>query len=408
MKRKTFLCWIGIRSFPPGRSSAAFFFFCGLALLLGLAALPAGAADLPPAARVEGLSGNPQWHSLSCEARAAVDWARFWGVSISEDDFLAALPASDNPDEGFVGSPDGIWGYIPPNSYGVHAGPVADALQDYGLPVEAHKDLSWDDARAEIAAGRPVIVWIIGQMWAGSAREYTAADGQTTVVAAFEHTVILVGYSESTVTVVDTSSGWTLDYTLDAFLTSWATLGRMAVTGGYVDSQPPARPSAESYVVQRGDYVIELARRFGVGWEELVTLNQLAYPYTIYPGQELQIPGQGGGSEPAPAEARPIFRLYCPMIHASPQVESRAAPEAIPIATETPETSAAPRGDSLRSTAGQVGAAWERLAELNGWTTLVFCDQGRNLTCADPVWKILCPVFLAPLFSLRSFLPLIK
>ncbi|HSO27033.1 MAG TPA: C39 family peptidase, partial [Anaerolineales bacterium] len=117
------------------------------------------ADSLPEDAQVEGVLGHAQAFSLSCESRSAADWAAYWGVYIDESRFLKNLPRSDNPDAGFVGNPKGAWGQVPPRPYGVHAEPVAAALRTYGLAAQAHKGLGWEDLRAEIAAGRPVIVW---------------------------------------------------------------------------------------------------------------------------------------------------------------------------------------------------------------------------------------------------------
>ncbi len=317
-------------------------------LLVGLAflLLPfdpriARADHLPESAYISGFSGHAQTYSLSCEARSAVDWAAFWGVSISESEFLAGLPSSDNPDLGFVGDPSGVWGNIPPDAYGVHARPVASLLSRYGLQARAKRGLQWDDLRAEIAAGRPVIVWIIGQMWAGTPVAYPAARGKKTIVARYEHTMALIGYEASVVHVVDAYTGWNQTYSLDTFLTSWEVLGNMAVIG-QGENKPPKRsrkkaptppapdlrggytimlplvtgpaagsrlakaPSAErpfpeeadpgpqdeppeTYTVQHGDYLIALAEGFGLDWRDLAALNGIEYPYFIYPGQVLKI-----------------------------------------------------------------------------------------------------------------------
>lgn len=207
---------------------------------LGLGAIVSQAEDLPERAIVEGVLGRPQTYTLSCESRSAVDWARFWGASISETEFLSRLPRSDNPNVGFVGDPNGLWGGTPPYSYGVHAYPVADLLREYGLDAEAHEGLSWDELRMEIANGRPVIVWVVGQMWGGNSIEYTASDGEVVRVAAFEHTMILVGYDEATVQAIDASTGWQQNYPLKAFLRSWSVLGNMAITGsGWIQEEPP-------------------------------------------------------------------------------------------------------------------------------------------------------------------------
>src|SRR5512136_502788 len=151
--------------------------------------------DMPESAYVTGVIGHPQSYSISCEARSAVDLAGFWGIYIGETEFLHALPSSDNPDEGYVGNPNEVWGRIPPHGYGVHAAPVAETLRAFGLQAEAQHDLSWDDLRGEISAGRPVIIWVIGAMWSGSPVDYHASDGSISKVAAFEHTMILTGYS---------------------------------------------------------------------------------------------------------------------------------------------------------------------------------------------------------------------
>src|SRR4030043_2470593 len=125
---------------------------------------PARGDSLPDSAYIPGVSGHAQGDSLSCESRSAVDLAAYWGVSLGEAEFLQALPRADNPDEGFVGNPSDAWGNIPPKGYGVHAGPVAEMLQEFGLEASAHRELGWDDLREEIKAGNPGIGGVIGQM----------------------------------------------------------------------------------------------------------------------------------------------------------------------------------------------------------------------------------------------------
>ena len=208
----------------------------------GIAVQPVQASQLqlPESTYIVGLVGHAQSYSLSCESRSAADWAAYWGKPVSESEFLNRLPHSDNPDLGFVGDPNGYWGSTPPYAYGVHARPVAALLQEYGLNASARQGLSWDDLREEIAAGRPVIVWVIGQMWGGTAVDYTASDGEIIKVAAFEHTMILVGYDPNYVQVVDPSTGWAYHYQVGAFLQSWEVLGRMAVV--WEDPPPPPPP----------------------------------------------------------------------------------------------------------------------------------------------------------------------
>jgi uncharacterized protein YvpB len=178
------------------------------------------------------MSGENQQLPLDCESRSAVDWAAHYGVNLDEIDFLNNLPSSDDPDSGFVGDPNGTWGYIPPNDYGVHAPPIAALLRDYGLIASPFRSLQWDDLRAEIASGQPVIVWIIGgslrSLVNGIPHFYTAASNDnTTIVAPYEHTVILVGYTPTNVTVLNGSQF--VDVPLTQFLDSWSVLRFMAV-----------------------------------------------------------------------------------------------------------------------------------------------------------------------------------
>jgi uncharacterized protein YvpB len=157
-----------------------------------------------------------------------VDWARYFGVSINELTFFNQLPHSDNPDKGFVGNVYGDWGNIPPDDYGVHAEPIAALLRNYGLSAYARRPLGWDWLRAEIAAGRPVIVWITGNVEYGIPVFYApASDGLTTLVARYEHTVVVTGYSSSSVYYLNGSTIYTRS--INQFLASWSTMGYMAV-----------------------------------------------------------------------------------------------------------------------------------------------------------------------------------
>ncbi len=187
--------------------------------------IPAG--EYPDSYLIDGVVGHAQHHNLSCESRSAVDWARYYGVSISEDDFQSSLPLSANPEKGFVGHVDGERGYIPPNSYGVHAQPVAKVLRAYGLDARSHKDYSFDDLKRQVSSGNPVIAWVIGNVWSGEPVEYIAPNGKVVIVAHYEHTVIVIGYDEYGVTVVDNDlTYWRSN---QQFLDSWAVLGNMVI-----------------------------------------------------------------------------------------------------------------------------------------------------------------------------------
>ena len=164
----------------------------------------------------------------------AVDWAGYFGVNIHEFDFQVALPLSDNPDKGFVGDVNAPWGQVPPYGYGVHAPPVADLLVEYGLPAVAVKGWTIEQVKAELANDRPVIAWVIGNVVGGVPAEYTDKDGDTTIVAAYEHTIILTGYNEKNIRYM--TNGRFIDVPTDVFENSWSVLGNMAI---YYDGETP-------------------------------------------------------------------------------------------------------------------------------------------------------------------------
>jgi LysM repeat protein len=176
------------------------------------------------------VQGKLQTLPLDCESRSAVDWAAYFGISIDELGFFWSLPVSDDPDTGFVGDVYGAWGQIPPAPYGVHADPVAAALNRYSVPARAVHNYSWEELKGELDAGRPVIVWVIGHVTGGMGTWYAASSGYTTLVAPYEHTVIVTGYGAGDVTFLDGASVYRRS--LAEFLDSWAALGNMAIVAG--------------------------------------------------------------------------------------------------------------------------------------------------------------------------------
>ncbi len=181
---------------------------------------------LPTEARIEGVTGFGQALPLSCEARAAVDWANFFGVHILEMDFFNRLPKSEDPELGFVGSPYGTWGQIPPDPYGIHAEPVAELLRRYGLKAAAGRGVDLGQVQAEVSAGRPVIVWVVGHVEPGTGVQIKIHE-QTRTVARFEHTVMVIGYDPQYIMILD--NGQVYLRLIDVFNQSWGALDNMAI-----------------------------------------------------------------------------------------------------------------------------------------------------------------------------------
>jgi len=372
------------------------------AILLTFSAPDVSAAepvyDLPNYYFVEGLVGHGQTYPLSCESRSAADLAQYWGVGVSEVAFFENLPVSDNPEKGFVGSVFGTWGQTPPNPYGVHAKPVAKLLRAYGLDATARRGMTVADIKTEIANDRPVIVWVIGRVWQGTPVEYTASDGETVIVAGYEHTMIAYGYDLSGIYLMDAGSGARQAYSYEVFKTSWSVLGNMAVTAVGTKAEEPGGSTTggkqDQYVVQKGDYLTMLANRWGISWQDLAALNGITYPYIIYPGQVLLtgLPGDTPGTTtPEPTEV--------PQPTATPQPSSEPGPTAtetptpVPSATPQPTQTTEPTreaetqiytvqaGDHLMKIARQLELDWFEIAELNGleWPYLLYPGQQLQL-----------------------------
>ena len=191
---------------------------------------PARAQELPQSAFIEGMIGHPQEHNLSCESRSATDLAAFWGVTFTENDFFRRLSKSDNPHRGFLGDVDMPAGSMPPYGYGVYAGPIAANLRSFGLDARAHRYWNLNDLKVEIAAGRPVIIWSTYDMKLPGVQEWTSSDGETSVVAQWQHTFVAVGYDLEGVYLIDAYDARTKQFPYEAFDTAWAQLERLAVT----------------------------------------------------------------------------------------------------------------------------------------------------------------------------------
>jgi uncharacterized protein YvpB/LysM repeat protein len=387
------------------------FILTSLALLITATAGHAQAQSIPDQAYISGVVGHPQQYTLSCESRSAADWAGYWGVSIDETEFLNRLPFSDNPNEGFVGYYNDPWGYIPPASYGVHAEPIAETLRSYGLDAHAGIGISWDEVRTEVAANRPVIVWVIGQIWAGAPSEYETDGGEIVTVANNEHTMIVIGYDENRVHLVDALTGYTVTHSLENFLSSWNVLGNMAVIGegsGQLQNDNQPIPSEGDYLVQRGDTLNKIAARIGVFWPDLAAWNNISFPYVIYPGQML-ITSPNGSIEndeiPEPDEenvytvqngdllidiAKELdvdwlqfaqFNSITPPYLLQPGTVLEIPPDDSEIEIQIPEIFTASRTESLASVALFYGLDWIELAAANhiGYPYLLVPGQSIQL-----------------------------
>ena len=190
---------------------------------------PTPAATAPPPSAWVPVLGQDQTRNLSCESRSSTDLARYWGVAVGELEFLDALGQSDNPHKGFVGNVDMPPGSLPPYGYGVYAEPVAATLRDHGLDAHPVYRLGLDGIRAELLAGRPVLIWGTYLMEPFEPQEWVSSDGQTSTVVPFMHTFLVTGFDREGVFVLDAYDATVQYYSAGVFLKVWNSFDQMAV-----------------------------------------------------------------------------------------------------------------------------------------------------------------------------------
>lgn len=75
--------------------------------------------------------------------------------------------------------------------------------------------------------------------------------------------------------------------------------GRPPAVSPSASAQANASLPGGQHVVQRGETLAAIGRRYGTDYPALARLNGLRPPYTIYPGQRLRLPGTAAGPTPA-------------------------------------------------------------------------------------------------------------
>lgn len=206
-----------------------------LGLLLGLMLMltqvaggiaTAGAAGLPASYQIKGVPVYAQLHNLSCEYAAAKMVTAYWGDMVPESQFIANIPVRDNPHFGYRGNIDGSGGGL--TDYGIYSEPIANYLSRIGFKTNAfYGDVN--SLKAEIASGRPVIVWVtIGLQATNSV--YINANGSRTKLVAGEHAVVVTGYDAGGVYINGPAEGVRTRFDWASFQRSWSYFDNMALS----------------------------------------------------------------------------------------------------------------------------------------------------------------------------------
>lgn len=87
-------------------------------------------------------------------------------------------------------------------------------------------------------------------------------------------------------------------------------LSILVATLGIAASPALAGGCDKYHTVQRGEYLAQIARYYGMDWRYLAQINGVVPPYTIFPGQQLCIVLDG--SKPPPPPPQPPPTTYSP------------------------------------------------------------------------------------------------
>jgi lipoprotein NlpD len=126
--------------------------------------------------------------------------------------------------------------------------------------------------------------------------------------------------------------------------------GDTATTGSSASS---ASAAPSSHVVSRGETLYSIAFRAGMDWRDVAARNGLTPPYTIYPGQRLQLGGQPAVSTAGTVSPSPSTAVTKPLEPGSVEVR----PIGDVAATPPPSGATSPRTPPASSAASRSSAS---------------------------------------------------
>ncbi len=179
----------------------------------------------PASAMLPGVFTYQQQRSPSCEYASLHIATSLLGNPVSEYAFDEVVPRDENPHRGYRGDIHGEWGNT--DDYGVYAAPLARALESFGFTGNAFYG-GRAELEAELAAGRPVVVWLGMRGDAGSFDAY-AADGTRFQLTSWMHVMVAYGFDAGGVFLTDPGTAMLRAYDWDTFLAMWNVMDGMAL-----------------------------------------------------------------------------------------------------------------------------------------------------------------------------------
>ena len=167
-----------------------------------------------------------QAHSLTCESSAASMAANFYGVRLSEEEIIEALPRDENPNLGFRGRLDGVSGGL--TDYGVYAEPIREILTANGLET-TYVEGGLAGIKRALDRRHPVIAWVTYRLRVQQPVEIALSTGQEVKMVNYEHTVVVTGYNQEGFWVNDPYDGQEHFYKSTDFARAFGYLDNMAL-----------------------------------------------------------------------------------------------------------------------------------------------------------------------------------
>jgi uncharacterized protein YvpB len=207
--------------------SVAWRLIASLGFGLAVFAPPTPASAHAGAVIIEGVPSLKQKYSLSCEFAAAEAVTLFWGEQVvSQDHFIREVPNHPNPHRGFRGNIDGPHGGT--SDYGIYAEPLVPVLESHGYDATVFYG-GQSRLEAEIDEGHPVVVWITSGKDVSREGYYQTYDGERFKLVPYEHTVVVYGYDDGGIYLMDVGNGGKYYTEWESFLRRWSYFDQMAL-----------------------------------------------------------------------------------------------------------------------------------------------------------------------------------
>jgi uncharacterized protein YvpB len=199
-----------------------------LATLLPMFAVGQAASAEGESYIIDGVPSVTQWYNLSCEYAAAATVTLYWGKLVSQNDFIAQIPVNPDPHIGFRGDINGAWGWI--DDYGIYAEPLVPVLESAGYKATVFYGSDLERLKANIRAGNPAVVWLTSGKYEQRAEYWEEYNGRTFKLVPGEHALVMYGYDDYGVYLMDVANGGFFHTEWESFLFRWEYFDGLTLT----------------------------------------------------------------------------------------------------------------------------------------------------------------------------------